>query len=49
MIKIPFKNKSIQIPKRYKSLIDEINQFEKLFQELTDTELRSKIFELNNK
>ncbi len=48
MIKIPFKNKSIRIPKRYKSLIDEINQFEKLFQELTDTELRSKIFELNN-
>lgn len=47
MIKIPFKNKSIRIPKRYKSLIDEINQFEKLFQELTDTELRSKIFELN--
>ena len=48
MIKIPFKNKSIRIPKRYKSLIDEINQFEKIFQELTDSELRLKIFELRN-
>ena len=47
MIKIPFRNKNIRIPKRYKSLINEINEFEKIFQELTDIELRTKIFELD--
>ena len=47
MIKIPFRNKNIRIPKRYKSLINEINEFEKIFHELTDIELRAKIFELN--
>nr|YP_010276942.1 preprotein-translocase subunit a [Thalassionema bacillare]UHY40465.1 preprotein-translocase subunit a [Thalassionema bacillare]UHY40852.1 preprotein-translocase subunit a [Thalassionema bacillare]UHY41110.1 preprotein-translocase subunit a [Thalassionema bacillare] len=47
MIKIPFRNKTTTIPKRYKSLINEINEFEKIFQELTDIELRTKVFELN--
>nr|YP_010277195.1 preprotein-translocase subunit a [Thalassionema nitzschioides]UHY40718.1 preprotein-translocase subunit a [Thalassionema nitzschioides] len=48
MIKIPFRNKNTRIPQRYKSLINEINEFEKNFQELTDSELRVKIFELSN-
>jgi len=47
MIKIPFRNKNTRIPQRYKSLINEINEFEKNFQELTDSELRVKVFELN--
>ena len=45
MIKIPFRNRNTTIPKYYKNLINEINELEKNFQELTDIELRTKNFQ----
>ena len=45
MIKIPFRNRNTVIPKYYKNLINEINELEKNFRELTDIELRTKNFQ----
>jgi len=41
-------NKIKKIPKKYKNLITNINELEKDFKALTDTELRTKTFELQN-
>ena len=43
-----FSNKSNSIPKQYQTLINEINELEKDFQELTDIELRTQSFKLQN-
>jgi preprotein translocase subunit SecA len=43
-----FSNKSNSIPKQYQSLINEINELEKDFKELTDIELRAQSFKLQN-
>ena len=43
-----FSNKSNSIPKQYQTLINEINEFEKDFSELTDIELRTQSFKLQN-
>jgi preprotein translocase subunit SecA len=45
MINIPFRNRNITIPKYYKNLINEINELEQNFKELTDIELRTKNFQ----
>lgn len=43
-----FSNKNNSIPKHYQILINEINEFEKDFSELTDIELRTQSFKLQN-
>ena len=43
-----FSNKSNFIPKQYQTLINEINELEKDFNELTDIELRTQSFKLQN-
>ena len=54
MIGLPFKNnnlfskKKISIPKKYQILINDINELEKNFKELSDVELRTESFKLQN-
>jgi len=43
-----FSNKSNSIPKQYQTLINEINELEKDFKELTDIELRTQSFKLQS-
>ena len=47
MIGIPFKNNKL-FSKKYQNLINEINEFEKELKELTDIELRTQSFKLQN-
>ena len=43
-----FSNKTNYIPKQYQTLINEINELEKNFNQLTDIELRTESFKLQN-
>ena len=43
-----FPNKTNSIPKQYQTLINEINELEKNFNQLTDIELRTESFKLQN-
>jgi|TARA_B110000240_G_C13508521_1_gene457756 preprotein translocase subunit SecA len=43
-----FSNKNDSIPKQYQTLINEINELEKDFKDLTDVELRTQSFKLQN-